>query len=166
MGISVDLRVGQGFDAHRFGPGDRVVIGGVAIPHTRGIVAHSDGDVLIHAICDALLGAVALGDIGQHFPDTDSAFCGIDSQILLRRTCALVQASAWQLVNLDATVMAQAPRLSPHIPQMCDTLAAILTVDANRVNIKATTTERMGFTGRGEGIAAQAVVLLSQQMTV
>ncbi len=162
----MDLRVGLGVDAHRFGPGGAIVIGGVTIPHTQGIVAHSDGDVLIHAICDALLGAAALGDIGQHFPDIDPAFYGIDSQVLLRQTWSLLQASAWQLVNLDATVIAQAPRLSRHIPQMCDTLAAILTADANQVNIKATTTERMGFAGRGEGIAAQAVVLLSRHVMI
>ncbi len=154
--------MGQGVDAHRFGPGNAIVIGGVTIPHSQGIVAHSDGDVLIHAICDALLGAAALGDIGQHFPDTDPAFSGIDSQILLRRTWSLVQASAWQLVNLDATVIAQAPHLSQHIPQMCDTLATILAVSTDQVNIKATTTEQLGFTGRGEGIAAQVVVLLSR----
>ena len=159
----MDLRVGQGFDAHRFGSGDALVVGGVTIPYTQGIVAHSDGDVLIHAICDALLGALALGDIGQHFPDTDPVFAGIDSRVLLRKTWSLVCDRQWRLVNLDATVIAQAPRLSPYISQMCDGLAAILVVDAGQVNIKATTTERMGFTGRGEGIAAQAVVLLSRQ---
>ncbi len=160
----MDLRVGQGFDAHRFGPGDAVVLGGVTIPHTQGIVAHSDGDVLIHAICDALLGAAALGDIGQHFPDTDPALAGIDSGVLLRRTQALLGDLQWQLVNLDATVIAQAPRLAQYIPQMCDTLSALLSVAVDQVNLKATTTERLGFTGRGEGIAAQAVVLLSRQV--
>ena len=160
----MDLRVGQGFDAHRFGPGDAVMIGGVAIPHTQGIVAHSDGDVLIHAICDALLGAAALGDIGQHFPDTDPTLAGVDSRVLLQQTWSLVQASAWQLVNLDATVIAQAPRLSQYMPLIHDTLATILATKMDRVNMKATTTEQMGFTGRGEGIAAQAVVLLSRQV--
>ncbi len=164
MDRNMDIRVGQGFDAHRFGSGDAIVIGGVTIPHTQGIVAHSDGDVLIHAICDALLGAVALGDIGQHFPDTDPALAGIDSRVLLQQTWSLVQGLQWQLVNLDATVIAQAPRLSRHIPQMRDRLADILTADSGQLNIKATTTEQMGFTGRGEGIAAQAVVLLSRHV--
>jgi 2-C-methyl-D-erythritol 2,4-cyclodiphosphate synthase len=162
----MDLRVGQGFDAHRFGPGDAIVIGGVTIPHTQGIVAHSDGDVLIHAICDALLGAAALGDIGQHFPDTDPALAGIDSGVLLRQTQALLDDLAWQLVNLDATVIAQAPRLAQYIPQMRDTLSELLSVEVGQVNLKATTTERLGFTGRGEGIAAQAAVLLSRQVAV
>ena len=154
------MRIGHGFDAHRFGPGDQVILGGVAIPHDQGLVAHSDGDVLIHAICDALLGAAALGDIGRHFPDTDPSLAGVDSRHLLRQVVAQVAARGWVLGNLDATVVAQRPRLGPHIDAMRAHLAGDLRVEKDRVNIKATTTEKMGFTGRGEGIAAHAVVLL------
>ncbi len=160
------MRIGHGFDAHRFGPGDAVIIGGVRIPHTQGIVAHSDGDVLIHAICDALLGALGLGDIGRHFPDDDPAFAGIASTLLLQRVMAQMQEQAWQLVNLDATVIAQAPRLAAHIHAMQTELAGILAVSPSQVNIKATTTERMGYTGRGEGIAAHAVVLLGSESNI
>ncbi len=154
------MRIGHGYDAHRFCEGDAVVIGGVRIPHDRGLAAHSDGDVLLHAVCDALLGALALGDIGHHFPDDDPAYAGIDSRVLLRRVMAEVSGRGWRLGNLDATVIAQAPRLGPHIPAMREHLAADLEAEASQVNVKATTTERMGFTGRGEGIAAHAVVLL------
>jgi 2-C-methyl-D-erythritol 2,4-cyclodiphosphate synthase len=154
------MRIGHGFDVHRFGPGTAVVLGGVSIPHTQGLVAHSDGDVLIHAICDALLGAIGAGDIGRHFPDTDPAFAAIDSRILLRRVFEQVAALGWQLVNLDATLIAEAPRMAPHVEAMQLNLAADLQAAVSQVNVKATTTERLGFTGRGEGIAAQAVVLL------
>ncbi len=153
-------RIGHGYDAHRFGPGDHLILGGVRIAHARGLVAHSDGDVLIHAVCDALLGAAALGDIGRHFPDADPAWKGADSRELLRRVVALVADRGWRVVNLDSTLVAQAPRLGPHIEAMCANLAADLGVAREAVNVKATTTERMGFTGREEGIAAHAVVLL------
>ncbi|MBM68286.1 MAG: 2-C-methyl-D-erythritol 2,4-cyclodiphosphate synthase [Haliea sp.] len=154
------MRIGHGFDVHRFGPGSAVVLGGVSIPHTRGLVAHSDGDVLIHALCDALLGAVGAGDIGRHFPDSDPAFAAIDSRILLRRVVEQVFALGWQLVNADTTLVAEAPRMAAHIPAMQANLAADLRVAVGQVNVKATTTEKLGFTGRGEGIAAHAVVLL------
>lgn len=154
------MRIGHGFDAHRFCDGEHVVIGGVRIPHDHGMAAHSDGDVLIHAICDALLGAAALGDIGRHFPDTDDAYKGIDSRILLRRVVASLHEHGWRVGNLDCTVVAQAPRMGPHIADMQIRLADDLQVDTGAVNVKATTTEKMGYTGRGEGIAAHAVALL------
>ena len=153
-------RIGHGYDAHRFGPGDHLILGGVRIAHSQGLVAHSDGDVLIHAVCDALLGAAALGDIGRHFPDTDPAWKGADSRDLLRRVVAQLADRGWRVVNLDSTVVAQAPRLGPHIETMCANLAADLGVAREAVNVKATTTERMGFTGREEGIAAHAVVMI------
>ena len=154
------MRIGHGYDVHRFGDGTEVVLGGVHIPHSRGLEAHSDGDVLIHAICDALLGAIGQGDIGRHFPDTDAANAGIDSRLLLRRVVALVHDAGWQLANLDSTLVAQAPRMADHISAMRDKLAADLAVAPQQVNVKATTTEKLGFTGREEGIAAHAVVLL------
>ncbi|WP_322113831.1 2-C-methyl-D-erythritol 2,4-cyclodiphosphate synthase [Marinimicrobium sp. C6131] len=154
------MRVGQGFDVHAFGPGDKVVMGGVIIPHDRGLVAHSDGDVLLHALCDALLGAAALGDIGRHFPDTDPGYKNADSRALLRMVYAKVRAQGWQLVNADMTVIAQAPKMARHIPAMIERIADDLDSAVGQINIKATTTERLGFTGREEGIAAQAVVLL------
>ena len=154
------MRIGHGYDVHRFGAGDELVLGGVHIRHDRALEAHSDGDVLIHAICDALLGAIGEGDIGRHFPDTDPANAGIDSRMLLRRVMQLVHASGWGLGNMDATLIAQAPKMAPHIPAMRQNLAADMSVDAARVNVKATTTERLGFAGREEGIAAHAVVLL------
>jgi 2-C-methyl-D-erythritol 2,4-cyclodiphosphate synthase len=154
------MRIGHGYDVHRFGAGEAIVLGGVRIPHHRGLEAHSDGDVLIHAICDALLGAIGQGDIGRHFPDTDPANAGIDSRVLLRRVVGLVQAAGWELANLDATLVAQAPRMAPHIDSMRANLAADLAAEVSRVNVKATTTEKLGFTGREEGIAAHAVVLL------
>ncbi len=154
------MRIGHGYDVHRFGAGDEIVLGGVHIPHHRGLEAHSDGDVLIHAICDALLGAIGQGDIGRHFPDTDPANADIDSRLLLRRVVALVHAAGWQLANLDATLVAQAPRMAPHIDAMRSNLAADLAALVSQVNVKATTTEKLGFTGREEGIAAHAVVLL------
>ncbi len=154
------MRIGHGYDVHRFGDGDSVVLGGVRIAHTRGLVAHSDGDVLLHAICDALLGAIGAGDIGRHFPDTDPAFAGADSRLLLRRVFEQVQRAGYCLGNLDATLIAQAPKMAPHIERMRGNIAADLQAEQGAVNIKATTTERLGFTGRGEGIAAHAVVLL------
>ena len=154
------MRIGHGYDVHRFGVGDAVVLGGVRIPHDRGLEAHSDGDVLIHAICDALLGAIGQGDIGQHFPDTDPANAGIDSRVLLRQVVRLVHDGGWKLCNLDATVVAQAPRMAPHIAAMREHLAADMNAAVGQVNVKATTTEKLGFAGRGEGIAAHAVVLL------
>lgn len=154
------MRIGHGYDVHRFGAGVEVVLGGVHIPHSRGLEAHSDGDVLIHAICDALLGAIGQGDIGRHFPDTDPANANIDSRVLLRRVADLVWGAGWQLGNLDATLVAQAPRMAPHIDSMRENLAADLAAARSQVNVKATTTEKLGFTGREEGIAAHAVVLL------
>ena len=154
------MRVGHGFDAHRFGDGDHVVLGGVRISHDQGLLAHSDGDVLIHAVCDALLGALGLGDIGRHFPDSDAAFENIESAVLLERVMLQVRQAGLVVGNLDSTVIAQVPRLSPHIGAMRQLLAKLLQVSPGQVNVKATTTERMGYTGRGEGIAAHAVVLL------
>jgi 2-C-methyl-D-erythritol 2,4-cyclodiphosphate synthase len=154
------MRIGHGYDVHCFGAGDHVVLGGVRIAHHRGLEAHSDGDVVIHALCDALLGAIAAGDIGQHFPDTDAAHANRDSRELLREVVALCQVGDWQVANVDATVIAQTPRLADYIDAMRAHLAADLQVPIDRVNVKATTTERLGFTGREEGIAAHAVVLL------
>lgn len=154
------LRIGQGFDAHRFKPDTRLILGGVAIPYEQGLEAHSDGDVLIHALCDALLGALALGDIGKHFPDTGAEFKGIDSRILLRRVMELIQQKNYQVVNADMTIIAQAPKMADHIAAMRRNLADDMQTSLVNISIKATTTEKMGFTGRGEGIAAQAVVLL------
>ena len=156
------MRIGHGFDVHRFGPGDHLMIGGVKLPFSQGFVAHSDGDVLLHAISDALLGACALGDIGHHFPDTDLEWKGADSRALLRHVVGLVQAEGLGVVNLDATIMAQAPKMAPHIEAMRYTIADTLGVALGQVNVKATTTEQLGFTGRGEGIAAEAVVLLAR----
>ncbi len=155
------MRIGQGFDAHALVAGRRLVIGGVTIPYDKGLVGHSDADVLLHAICDALLGAAALGDIGRHFPDSDSRYEGIDSRKLLRETAALLEKNGWRLVNLDATIIAQEPRLAPHIPAMIANIAADLGVPQRDVSIKAKTTEKLGFTGRGEGIAAEVVALIT-----
>lgn len=157
------LRIGQGYDAHKFKDGDRIVIGGVTIPHTKGMAAHSDGDVALHALCDALLGAAALGDIGQHFPDTDAAYKGIDSRILLRSVIAKLAELGYAPVNVDLTIVAQAPKMAPHIPAMRDIIAADLGIAVDGVNVKATTTEGMGFEGRGEGISAFAVALLARK---
>ncbi|TDB02503.1 2-C-methyl-D-erythritol 2,4-cyclodiphosphate synthase [Halomonas marinisediminis] len=154
------MRIGHGFDVHRFGEGDHLMIGGVAVPFERGFVAHSDGDVLLHAVSDALLGACGLGDIGRHFPDTDPAWKGADSRDLLRRVVALVHQAGYRIGNLDATLMAQAPKMAPHVEAMATNVAVDLGVERSAVNVKATTTERLGFTGRGEGIAAEAVALL------
>ena len=156
------MRIGHGFDAHRFAPGRPLVLGGVNVPHEFGLEAHSDGDVVIHALCDALLGAAGLGDIGRHFPDSDPAFSGIDSRLLLRRVKAQLDARHLTVGSVDLTIVAQAPRLAPHIEAMRARLAADLALAPERLNVKATTTERMGFTGRGESIAAFAVVLLDE----
>ncbi len=155
------MRIGQGFDAHALTAGRKLVIGGVTIPYDRGLDGHSDADVLLHAICDALIGAAALGDIGRHFPDSDARFKDIDSRHLLRETAALLAKHGWRVVNLDTTVIAQAPRMAPHIPFMVANIAADLGVPAHDVSVKAKTTEKLGFTGRGEGIAAEAVVLIA-----
>ena len=154
------MRIGQGYDAHRFEQGKPLVLGGVAIPHEEGLKAHSDGDVLIHALCDALLGAAGLGDIGRHFPDNDQSYAGIDSRVLLRRVRGLLQEHGWGVGNVDLTAVAQRPRLAPYIESMQQVLADDLCIEPRQVNVKATTTEGMGFTGRGEGIAAHAVALL------
>jgi 2-C-methyl-D-erythritol 2,4-cyclodiphosphate synthase len=156
------MRIGSGFDVHRFGPGDHVMLGGVRIEHSAGLVAHSDGDVVLHALADALLGAIAAGDIGQHFPDSDPAWRGADSRGLLRSVRGRVAAQGWRVVNCDVTVIAQAPRIGPHRDAMRANIAADLGVDPGAVSVKATTTEGLGFTGRGEGIAAQAAVLLER----
>jgi 2-C-methyl-D-erythritol 2,4-cyclodiphosphate synthase len=156
------MLIGQGVDAHRFETGRRLVLGGVEVPHDQGLAAHSDGDVLIHALCDALLGAAGLGDIGHHFPDSDAAYAGIDSRVLLRRVMEALAAQGLTVHNADLTIAAQRPKLAPHIAAMRETLADDLRCPSARVNVKATTTERMGFTGRGEGIAAFAVVLLDE----
>jgi 2-C-methyl-D-erythritol 2,4-cyclodiphosphate synthase len=154
------MRIGQGFDVHALVAGRRLVIGGVEIPYDKGLAGHSDADVLVHAICDALLGAAGLGDIGRHFPDTDPRFRDADSRVLLSEVVRLVHASGWTLVNVDATIIAQAPRMAPHIPLMQERLRACLGGDC-QVNVKAKTMERLGAIGRGEGIAAEAVALLT-----
>ncbi len=155
------MRIGQGFDAHALVDGRRLVIGGVTIPHPRGLDGHSDADVLLHAICDALIGAAALGDIGRHFPDSDPQYKGVDSRKLLRATAALLAGHGWGLVNLDATIIAQEPRMAPHIAAMIANIAADLGVPAGSISVKAKTTEKLGFTGRGEGIAAEAIALIA-----
>ena len=154
------MRIGSGFDVHALVAGRRLVLGGVAIPHERGLDGHSDADVLLHAICDAILGALGAGDIGAHFPDTDAAYKDADSRALLRRVWQRAIAAGFALGNIDATVIAQAPRLAPHFAQMVANIAADCDARAEQVNVKATTTEHLGFTGRGEGIAAMACVLL------
>jgi 2-C-methyl-D-erythritol 2,4-cyclodiphosphate synthase len=154
------MRIGHGYDAHRLTSGRRLVLGGITIPHEQGLAAHSDGDVLIHALCDALLGAAGLGDIGQHFPDSDARFKNADSRIFLREVRARIAVQGWQVSNVDCTVIAQAPRLAPHIEAMRAHLADDLGIAPAQVNVKATTTEGMGFAGRAEGIAAHAVTLL------
>ena len=156
------MRIGQGFDAHRFEPGKPLVLGGVPIAHDQGLRAHSDGDVLIHALCDALLGAAGLGDIGRHFPDSDQTFAGVDSRELLREVVRQLHARGWRVGNVDLTLVAQRPRLAPYVEAMCQVLAVDLQINPHQVNVKATTTEGMGFTGRGEGIAAAAVALLTE----
>jgi len=154
------VRIGQGFDVHQLVPGRRLVMGGVEIAHDKGLLGHSDADVLLHAICDALLGAAALGDIGKHFPDSDPRYKGIDSRELLRHVVRLLTQKGHRVVNVDATIIAEAPRMAPHIPAMVTNIAADLGIEPGGVNVKATTTEKLGFAGRGEGIAAQAVCLI------
>lgn len=156
------MRIGHGYDAHRFAAGERLVLGGVEIPHDKGLAAHSDGDVVLHALCDALIGAAGSGDIGKHFPDNDPRYENIDSRILLRRVMETLGGDGFRVGNADVTIIAEEPRLSTHVTQMRSNIAADLGIDAARVNVKATTTEKMGFVGRAEGIAAHAVVLLEE----
>ena len=159
----MDFRVGNGYDVHQLAEGLPLVLGGVKIPYTKGCVAHSDGDVLIHALCDALLGALALGDIGQHFPDTSDDYKGIDSKILLARVVEMIRDKGWTVVNVDVTLLAQKPKIAPFVPQMRQVLAGILGLPEEAVSVKATTTERLGFVGREEGLAAYASCLLRTQ---
>ncbi|WP_281167123.1 2-C-methyl-D-erythritol 2,4-cyclodiphosphate synthase [Algicola sagamiensis] len=157
------MRIGHGFDVHKFGGEGPIVLGGVKIEYTQGFIAHSDGDVLLHAICDALLGAIGKGDIGTHFPDTDAIYENIDSRVLFRDVIKQVSNAGYTLGNLDCTIVAQSPKMAPHIPQMKQILAEDFQVDVSQLNIKATTTEKLGFTGRKEGIACHAVVLLEKK---
>ena len=154
------MRIGQGFDVHALVAGRKLIIGGVDIAHARGLDGHSDADVLLHAVCDALLGAAALGDIGRHFPDTDARYRGADSRVLLREVSRMVREAGYRVVNIDATIIAQEPKMAPHVPAMLSNIAADLGLTSRQVNVKATTTERLGYAGRGEGIAAEAVALL------
>jgi 2-C-methyl-D-erythritol 2,4-cyclodiphosphate synthase len=156
------IRIGHGFDVHQLVAGRKCIIGGVEIAHDKGLLGHSDADVLLHAICDALLGAAGLGDIGRHFPDTDAQYQGADSRELLRKVVSLLKNAGFSIGNIDATIIAQAPKMAPHIPQMVAHIAADCNVELSRINVKATTTEKLGFTGRGEGIAAEAVCLIQQ----
>lgn len=156
------IRIGQGYDVHRFQDDGDVILGGVTIDYDKGLEAHSDGDVVLHALCDALLGAAALGDIGKHFPDTDPEFKGADSRVLLRHVYSIVQDKGYSLVNADITIIAQAPKMAPHINAMCQNIAQDFVVDIDCINVKATTTEKLGFEGRGEGIAVQAIVLIEK----
>lgn len=158
----MNLRIGHGFDVHPLVTGRKCIIGGVEIPHEKGLDGHSDADVLLHAVCDALLGAAALGDIGKHFPNTDPRYKGIDSRELLFHVAGLLKAKGYRVVNVDATVIAEAPKMAPHIVAMCANIAADIDVAVDCVNVKATTSERLGFTGRGEGIAAEAVCLIEK----
>lgn len=160
--MSPMLRIGQGYDVHAFTTGDHVILGGAKVPHTQGILAHSDGDVLLHALCDALLGAAGLGDIGMHFPDTDARWRGADSRVFVRHVRSLLQARSYRVLNVDATVLADAPRLGKHRESMQANIAADLQIDIACVNIKATTSEGLGFVGRREGLACQAVVLIER----
>lgn len=159
----MNIRIGQGFDVHAFGEGDHVMLGGVRIPHGRGVVAHSDGDVVLHAMCDAMLGALALGDIGRHFPPSDERWSDADSRDFLRHCAQLVGERGWRVGNVDVTVMAERPKVGPHAPLMRERIAADLGIDVDAVSVKATTTERLGFTGREDGIAAMAVCLLERR---
>ena len=158
----MNIRIGQGYDVHAFCTGDHIVLGGVTVPHGKAFKAHSDGDVLLHAICDALLGALALGDIGKHFPDTSDEFENINSRILLKDVYRLIKDKGWKIVNLDSTIIAQSPKMALHIQQMCMNISEDLEVSIEQVSVKATTTEKLGFEGRKEGIAVQAIVLLDQ----
>ena len=159
----MSIRIGHGYDVHKFGGTGPIVIAGIKIEHDMGLIAHSDGDVVLHALCDALLGALALGDIGKHFPDTDPTLAGVDSRELLRHVYKLITDNQYQLGNLDLTIVAQAPKMAPHIELMREYIAEDLSANMSQVNVKATTTEKLGFAGRKEGIAAYAVVLLTQQ---
>ncbi|MFT4747223.1 MAG: 2-C-methyl-D-erythritol 2,4-cyclodiphosphate synthase [Congregibacter sp.] len=159
----MSIRIGHGYDVHKFGGVGPIVIAGVEINHDKGLIAHSDGDVLLHALCDALLGALALGDIGKHFPDTDPTLAGVDSRELLRHVYKLITEQQYELGNLDLTIVAQAPKMAPHIQLMRENIAKDLSVNISQINVKATTTEELGFIGRKEGIAAYAVVLLTRQ---
>jgi len=159
----MSFRVGSGFDVHAFGPGDGVMLGGVRVPWTQGVKAHSDGDVLLHALTDALLGAAGLGDIGQHFPDSDPQWRGAASTQFVQHALELLAQAGWQVVNADLTLLAEAPRIAPHRNAICDSMAAMLGLPRDAVNLKATTTEKLGFLGRAEGLAAQAVVLVTRQ---
>lgn len=156
------MRIGHGYDVHQLVAGRALILGGVKIPHAKGLLGHSDADVLIHAVCDACLGAAGLGDIGQHFPDSDARYKNIDSRLLLREVCASLKQHGWRVENIDSTLVAQAPKLAPHLPAMAQNIATDLEIAPTLVNVKATTTEKLGFTGREEGIAAHAVVLLSE----
>jgi len=158
--VTTGIRIGQGFDVHAFGEGDHVMLGGVRVPHAHGIVAHSDGDVVLHAVCDALLGALALGDIGKHFPPSDPRWKGADSRTFVRHCDHLIRHQGWMVGNIDVTVICERPKVGPHAEAMRRTIALDLGIDLDMVSVKATTTETLGFTGRGEGIAAQAVCLL------
>ena len=155
-----NIRIGQGFDVHAFGDGDHVMLGGVRVPHTRGVLAHSDGDVALHALCDAILGALALGDIGQHFPPSDPRWKDADSRALVRHSDALIRERGWRVGNCDITVVCERPKVGPHAQAMREAIATDLGIEVDAVSVKATTTETLGFTGRGEGIAAQAACLL------
>jgi 2-C-methyl-D-erythritol 2,4-cyclodiphosphate synthase len=161
--VSAGIRIGQGFDVHAFGEGDHVMLGGVRVAHDRGIVAHSDGDVVLHALCDAILGAAALGDIGRHFPPSDPQWKGADSRAFLRHCDELVRKLGWRVGNVDVTVICERPKVGPHADEMRRLIALDLGIGIDAVSVKATTTEKLGFTGRGEGIAAQAVCLLVMQ---
>ncbi len=156
----MDIRIGQGFDVHAFGDGDHVMLGGVRIPHERGVLAHSDGDVALHALCDAILGALALGDIGVHFPPSDARWKGADSRAFVRHCNTLIRERGWRVGNCDITVVCERPKVGPHAQAMRGVIAVDLGIDVDAVSVKATTSEKLGFTGRGEGIAAQAVCLL------
>ncbi len=156
------IRVGMGYDVHRFKDGGDVILGGVKIDYEQGLEAHSDGDVVLHALCDALLGAAALGDIGKHFPDTDPEFKGADSRVLSRHVYCIIQDKGYVLVNADITIIAQAPKMAPYIVAMCGNIAADLNIDVDFINVKATTTEKLGFEGRKEGVAVQAIVLIEK----
>jgi len=158
----LEYRIGQGLDVHAFAEGDHVMLGAVRIPHTQGLVAHSDGDVALHALCDAILGAVALGDIGQHFPPGDERWLDADSSMLLASVNEILRQEGWRVINLDITIACEQPRIAPHVRAMRETIAVVLKVDIDAVSVKATTTEKLGFCGRGEGIAALAVVLVAR----
>ncbi|MDD7804985.1 MAG: 2-C-methyl-D-erythritol 2,4-cyclodiphosphate synthase [Endozoicomonas sp. (ex Botrylloides leachii)] len=155
------MRIGHGFDVHRFGKGDHILLGGVQIAHHNGLIAHSDGDVLLHSVCDALLGAAGLGDIGKHFPDTNERYKDINSRLLLRHVIVLLKRNGLNVENIDATIIAQAPKMAPHIEMMCQNMSEDIAIERSRVNVKATTTEQLGYIGRKEGIAVHTVALLS-----